>query len=276
LQKVAQIQTVSIQDGERFYLRALLLHKPALSFLDLCTIKGHTFDSFHEAACDIGLFENQNEGYLALREAIESLRTPSQLRFLFSEIILEGYAAMPLWLEFQEMLSIDHIQRLGNHHNGYEFSLQIIDDLLSHSGKNLADFGLPSPPRRSIEVYNEQTYLQNNHAVFEAQSNNMSGQLNAEQQQIVQCISESIVQHRNNFFFIEGCPGRGKTFLVKALSSMLRAQNQIVLIVGSSALSATAYDHGRMAHHMFGIPVTDDNVNLHSSIHPHSPRADLI
>jgi hypothetical protein len=114
---------------------------------------------------------------------------------------------MLLWLEFQEMLSIDHIQRLGNHHNGYEFSLQIINDLLSHSGKHLMDFDLPSPPRSLIEVYNEQTYLQNNHTVFEAKSNNMSGQLNAEQQQIVQCISESIVQHRNNFFFIEGHPG---------------------------------------------------------------------
>lgn len=57
---------------------------------------------------------------------------------------------------------------------------------------------------------------------------------------------------------------------------MLRAQEEIVLIVGSNALCATAYDRGRTAHHMFGIPVTDDNVNLHSSIHPHSPRADLI
>jgi hypothetical protein len=203
LAKVARIQMVSIWDGECFYLHALLLHKPALSFLDLHTIKGHTFDSFHEAACDIGLFKNQNEGCLALQKAIESLRTPSQLRFLFSEIILEGYTAMLLWLEFQEMLSIAHIQRLGNHHNGYEFSLQIIDDLLSHSRKHLADFSLPSPPRHSIEVYNKQTYLQNNHAVFEAQSNNMGEQLNAEQQQILQCISESIVQHRNNFFSLK-------------------------------------------------------------------------
>ncbi|KAG1870097.1 PIF1-like helicase-domain-containing protein [Suillus subalutaceus] len=57
---------------------------------------------------------------------------------------------------------------------------------------------------------------------------------------------------------------------------ILRAQEQIVLIAGSSALAATAYDRGRTAHHMSGIPVTDDNVDLHSSIRPHSPRADLI
>ncbi|KAG2342245.1 hypothetical protein BDR05DRAFT_886999 [Suillus weaverae] len=104
----------------------------------------------------------------------------------------------------------------------------------------------------------------------------MGEQLNAKQRHILNYISESIAQHRSNFFFIKGRPGRGKTFLVKGLSSMLRAQGQIVLIVGSSALSVTAYDCRRTAHHMFGIPVTDDNVNLHSSIHPHSPRADLI
>ncbi|KAG2139345.1 PIF1-like helicase-domain-containing protein [Suillus clintonianus] len=121
-----------IHSGEPFYLRALLLHQPATSFIDLCTIEGHVFDTFHDAACDLGLFDNENKGYLALQEAVKSLRTPSQLQFLFSQIILEG------------------------------------------------------------------------------------------------------------------------------------------------ALSATAYDHGLTAHHMFSIPVTDDNVNLHSSIHPHSPHADLI
>ena len=57
---------------------------------------------------------------------------------------------------------------------------------------------------------------------------------------------------------------------------MLRALGKIVLIVGSTVLCATAYDHRRTAHYMFGIPVTDDDVNLISNIHPHSPHADLI
>ncbi|KAG2036628.1 hypothetical protein BDR03DRAFT_1092454 [Suillus americanus] len=62
-----------------------------LSFVDLRTIQGHTFNTFHEAACDLGLLDIQNKGCLALREAIESLHDPSQLRFLFSQIVLEGY-----------------------------------------------------------------------------------------------------------------------------------------------------------------------------------------
>jgi len=103
------------------------------------------FNSFHEAACDIGLFDNQNEGQLALCEAVDSLRTPSQLRFLFSQIILEGYAAMVLWMEFRQPLSIDHMERIGNEDLGYECTLQNIDDQLSQCGRHLVDFGLPSP-----------------------------------------------------------------------------------------------------------------------------------
>jgi len=58
---------------------------------------------------------------------------------------------------------------------------------------------------------------------------------------------------------------------------MLRALGKIVLIMGSTALCATAYyDRRRTAHYMFGIPVTDDDINLISNIHPHSPHADLI
>lgn len=64
--------------------------------------------------------------------------------------------------------------------------------------------------------------------------------------------------------------------MINALSSTLRAAGHIVLIVGSSALCATAYRRGRTAHYLFGIPVTDQSTDLHSNIHPFSPRADLI
>lgn len=104
----------------------------------------------------------------------------------------------------------------------------------------------------------------------------MYDQLNAEQRHVFDQIYLAIQNHESTPFFVEGRPGRGKTFLVKALSSGLRVQGKIILIVGSSALCATAYDRGCTAHHMFGIPVTDDAINLHSKIQPFSPRADLI
>ncbi|KAG1764854.1 hypothetical protein EV702DRAFT_1051225 [Suillus placidus] len=41
LEKVARIDTVPIWSGEVFYLRALLIHKPASSFTDLHTVNEH-------------------------------------------------------------------------------------------------------------------------------------------------------------------------------------------------------------------------------------------
>jgi hypothetical protein len=116
----------------------------AHSARDVRTISGITFNTFHEAACDFGLFQNQNEGQLALQEAVQHLRTPAQLHFLFSQILLEGYAAMPLWDEFKNSIAADHILALGDCTAGYERTLQIIDDLLSHQGKHLSDYGLPT------------------------------------------------------------------------------------------------------------------------------------
>lgn len=97
---MAHIDTVPIHMGEVFYLHSLLLHCMASSFTDLCTIEGHTFSSFHEASSDIGLFNNQNKGFLTMEEAIQSLCTLAQLHFLFTQIILEGYPAVPLWESF--------------------------------------------------------------------------------------------------------------------------------------------------------------------------------
>ncbi|KAG2737842.1 hypothetical protein P692DRAFT_20760711 [Suillus brevipes Sb2] len=60
--------------------------------------------------------------------------------------------------------------------------------------------------------------------------------LNAEQRNIFQQIYEAVQNRNSTLFFVEGRPGQGKTFWVKALSSALRAEGHILLIVSSSAL----------------------------------------
>lgn len=98
--KVCQIQTLSPTAGEAFYLRCLLMHRPAQSFVDARTIDGMIYDTYHEAALQLGLFRTRNEGYYAMFEAVSSFCTPTQLQFLFARVILEGYPAQPLWDEF--------------------------------------------------------------------------------------------------------------------------------------------------------------------------------
>jgi hypothetical protein len=274
--KVARIDTVPIRTGEVFYLRSLLLYRAATSFADLRTIEGHIFDSFHEAASDLGLFDNRNEGFLTMEEAVQSLRTLAQLRFLFAQILLEGYPAVPLWESFRAAISVDYIHRMADEYNGYALTLQEVDDILSHNGKHLENFGIILPQKRGLELLNEDRFLNINHAALRAQRDQMCETLNEEQQHIFQCILDEIDAAENNMFFVEGRPGRGKTFMVNALTCMLRASHRIVLIVGSSALCATAYPRGRTAHYMFGIPVTEESTDLRSSIHPFSARAELI
>jgi len=255
----------------------LLLHRAAQSFHDLRTINGIEFPTFHEAACQLGLFDDQHEGQQALQEAVECLRTPSQLRFLFAQIILEGYPAMPLWMEFRPHLIFDN---LIDYHDDDEMAsnatLNEVARYLSHVGRRLADFGLPDTPPHSAELQQEFAYLRENRAFFEEKSAHMQENLNDEQQRIFNFIKATLECRHAGTFFVEGRPGRGKSFLINALSSMWRANNHIVLIVASSALSAICYPRGRTAHYLFGIPVTDDNINLKSTISPFSCRAHLI
>ena len=58
---------VSPTAGEVFYLYCLLLRQPTRSFNQVRTVDGIMFDTFHEAAIQLGLFINQNKGqYMSL------------------------------------------------------------------------------------------------------------------------------------------------------------------------------------------------------------------
>jgi hypothetical protein len=82
--KVTRLQTISPTAGEVFYLRCLLAHHAACSFVEVRTIDGIVHSTFHQAALHLGLFTNENEGHYAMLEAVSSYCTPAQLRFLFS------------------------------------------------------------------------------------------------------------------------------------------------------------------------------------------------
>ena len=117
-------------------------------------------------------------------------------------------------------------------------------------------------------------YHQNN-AFFSNESQQLTQLLNCKQAQVYDTLYSAIINDDYNhyqhgsMFFIEGQLGRGKTFLINALTAILHVKGNIILIVGTSALSAIAYPHGQTAHYLFGIPVTDNNVGLHSTIPIH-------
>src|SRR3954453_4501075 len=96
--------------GELYYIHSLLLHKPAQSFNELRTVYGIHYPSFQEAAVALGLFANHSEGLDCMREAVQALSLPSQLRFLFAQIFLNlPCSAVDIFTMFKEDLTADYL-----------------------------------------------------------------------------------------------------------------------------------------------------------------------
>jgi hypothetical protein len=261
--KIARLQTIPPTAGEAFYLHCLLAYRPCRRFEGLRTVNGIIYDTYHEAAVELGLFSDTNEGFYAMLEAVSSFYTPHQLRFLFSRIVLEGYLACPLWDRFCDDLCQDLIHSTRSVERGMDLSLQALANYFKESGKTLSDFGLPEPLHRSSEVVDELERYDRQCGILTQHAITSQLQMNKEQRNIFNDILHAVKRHINDPsflpfpFFLEGHPGRGKTYLADTLSCKLRGEGHIVLIAGTSALAATLYEGGRTAHNLFKIPVTD-------------------
>ena len=85
-----------------------MFHKPARSFEELRTVNGSFHDTFEGAARAAGLLQGDDEGRLAMEDAIAEYRSPSQLRFLFVKLIAEGAPAIDLWERFRNEMALDY------------------------------------------------------------------------------------------------------------------------------------------------------------------------
>ncbi|KAJ7939857.1 hypothetical protein B0H13DRAFT_1850064 [Mycena leptocephala] len=93
--------------GDVFYLRALLLHRTARDWIDLRTINGVVHGTYQEAARAMGLFNNRDEGIMAFEELLESGTPPTQLRWIFAVLAVEGSSALTIWGAHECALSAD-------------------------------------------------------------------------------------------------------------------------------------------------------------------------
>jgi len=81
--KIGRLYYVNPSEGERFYLRMLLMIvKGATSYADIRTYNGTVYQTFKEACAARGLLTDDNEWYNTFEEAT-SWATASQLRNLF-------------------------------------------------------------------------------------------------------------------------------------------------------------------------------------------------
>ena len=184
-----------------------------------------------------------------MEEAVSSYVSPSQLRFLFAHIILEGYPARPLWDTYHEPLSIDFVHSMHSTERGINRTLQQIAEYIEDTGRSLEHFGLPQPQLRSPEVTIELEAFEHQLDILRTQASVELTSMNLEQQHVFYSIYNNIRECNTtectcNPIFVEGRPGRGKTYVVGAIIKMLRSERKIVLTVGTSALAVSLHEQG--------------------------------
>jgi hypothetical protein len=211
--------TVSISEGERYYLRLLLLNIPeAKIFDDLKTVNNQLCTTFKEAATLRNLSDD-TEWVNALRDATD-YQMPYQLRQLFALILILGTPinAMILW-DFREPLMEDYSNRF-DFETSINKALKNIEDTLILHGKKCTDFDLPAP----VLTANEEIVYP-----FDADEERSAGEINISKLHIEQMSAfNKIINAIDNeecdqrCFFLDGPGGSGKTFLYNTLMNVIR------------------------------------------------------
>ena len=275
--RVCRLHFVPIRSGDLYYLRSLLLHRSSHTFEGFRVVEGIVHPTFQSAAIAMGLFRDRNEVQQALQEGVAALLRPSQLRFLFANMIADiAEGPLRIWEEFREHLSKDFLYS-SSESVAADLALHSIADILRGRGLSLADVGLPCPFSVSSEVLNELNYFASRLQQLRMAHVQRQLTFNPEQEQVFRRPIEVCAQPGpQSPIFLDGKAGRGKSYVVECLTWWLRSRREIVLVTGSTALSVIGYDRGRTAHSTFGIPVNDTNSEFSCRIRPHSAQAHLI
>jgi hypothetical protein len=253
---ISRIREVRPSEGEVFYLRALLQHRPASSYVDARTINDIECPTFQQAATELGLFANEKESEYALMEAIQSLKTPQQLRLLFVHLLVNDCIATPLahWETFQDNFALDYTLQNNNALDiGLDHALQEIGQHLEEYGKTLSDYGLPEPMSYDREVEHELAKWASHRDSLSIRAETALATFNAEQRFIYDVIITAVIENMPLYIFIDGKAGTGKTYLIQTICDKIRSLGRIVLPTATSAFAAQHYQGGRTTHSTFKV-----------------------
>ena len=241
LHHFARIHNVSLSQGELFYLRAILQMCPVSSFSDIQTINGIEHQTFQDAACAIGLFETETEAHYILNKAINRLKTPSQLHFLFIQLLIDEniIILIQFWNTFQDKLCLNFSLRYPNLPQiATDHGLEHIEQLLEEQDKQLSDYNLPQPITYRREVKHKLQKWAPHSRELAMHTNAAYTTFNEEQQRIFDLIITAVTNNHPILLFLDGKAGVGKMFLINAICDKLRSINIITLPTATSAYAA--------------------------------------
>ncbi|XP_073301543.1 uncharacterized protein [Primulina huaijiensis] len=257
---IGRINNANPIEGERYYLRLLLLHvRGPRSFDDLLTANRHTCFLFKEAAQLRGLLESDNGYFESLHEAV-SFQMPNALRRLFATILVycEPSDVRKMWDTFYNHLSED-FRRQDYIEHSYLLSetLCALNLILESMRKNIDIYDLPRIPINTCNSGKTVPREILDEISIDVSSDNCLSQsrLNVGQREAFNIILEYVNSGKQGLFFVHGPGGAGKTFLYRALLANVRSRKMIALATATSGVAASILPGGRTSHSRFKIPI---------------------
>jgi hypothetical protein len=253
---LARIHDVPPSRGEVFYLRTLLQHRACSSHEDVRTVDDVQYETYQEAATELGLFANEKEAEYALLEGIHNLKTPRQLRLLFVHLLVNDCVPTPMliWHNLGQQLALDHTLRHHNAvHMGIEYALRELGDMLSQHGKTLSNYNLPKPSTHGREVEHELVRWNADPDTLSTRADAAVITFNDEKRAVYDDVMRAVFDDDSIHIFVDGKAGTGKTYLLNVICDKVRSLGRIVLPTAAAAFAAQHYAGGRTTHSTFKV-----------------------
>ena len=256
---IGRLTSAHPTEGERYYLRMLLMHIPKpTSFNDLKTFNGENCHTFQEAAEKRGLLQVDNGADECLQEAC-IFQMPYSLRQLFAILLVHVNPSNPikLWKKYKEYLSEDiKCNKIITIEEIEIKVLQKINEHLKSMGKTIDDYNFAPYKSENLQLHTNTKEIETeyNIIVFNEDLATIS-MLNSEQKKAYDIIMDRIHNNKSGVFFLDGPGGTGKTFLYRALLATIRSTKNIALATATSGVAASILPGGRTAHSRFKIPI---------------------
>jgi hypothetical protein len=279
---LATTWSFSPKAGPLYYLRLLLPHLAPRSWAGFLTVEGREFLSYDAVAQHMGLTEGSREGYEAMAEAVAALATPASLRRLFIEVVAHcGADACQLWDEYSEALSLDfvlgHGARLGHgDEHGRHHALAELIDGVEEYGVTPDVHRLEAPTLLDKSVQVELDYWRAQRPRLLAIVADAERHFNDEQRALYHRLTQHLDAGETLCEFIQGGPGRGKSFVVQALIAYLRSTDRIVIVTAATAQVANEFERGSTWHAALGVPVVGEGEAMQSSLGSHGQKSVLL
>ena len=251
---IGRMYYISPKEVELFAMRLLLLYRKGVtSFADLRTV-GHLHNTFADAARAAGYMDDDSYYVISLEEAI-GFHMPAELRSYFASLLCFCEVVNPrnLWERYKKDLSEDYLNR----------------GLQSDLAEALAFHDIAG--RTALHSVNLKEVLNIEYAavadatdVLDHEAHKKEGEmqyrkLNEEQKSVVDAVLSAAQDHDNNYFFIDGPGGTGKTFVYNTAYSLLIGMKKRVICVAWSGIAASLLPNGRTVSSTFKLnPVDKD------------------